>query len=168
MKDYITGIKPIYTKNTITIFSKEKQSDTKKIKFKMASNQNIKKFLLSEYLPFEYQVSKNFKHSKKISTNQINRKTKRKFVVERTIDLHGLTKAEAFETILRFFINCQSKNIRRVLVITGGSCQRNSIIRLSFSKWIDKYFQKYISMYTSAKPLHGGEGAFYVTLKINK
>lgn len=165
MKDYITGIKPIYTKNTITIFSKEKQSNSRKLQSKMAPNQNVKKFLLSEPLLTEYQVSRNSKYDKKISTNQINRKAKRKFVIERTIDLHGLTKTEAFEATLKFFINCQSKNIRRVLVITGGSNQRNSVIRLSFSKWIDEYFQKYISMYTSAKSLHGGEGAFYVTLR---
>ena len=165
MKDYVMGIKPFYMKNTITIFSKEKQSNTRKLQHKITPNKNIKKFLLSESLLSEYQLSQNYENSKRISTNQINRKTKRKFVIEKTIDLHGLTKAGAFEAILEFFINCQSRNIRRVLVITGGSNQRNSVIRLSFSKWIDEYFHQYISMYTTAKPLHGGEGAFYVTLK---
>lgn len=168
MKDYVTGIQPINIKNIITISSKEKQSRIRKAHAKTKTSHNVQEILLSERSVSEYQIHKDFEESKKISSTNPSRKAKRSFVIERTIDLHGLMKAEALETLLRFFENCQSQNIRKVLVITGGSAQRNSVIRSSFTRWIVEYFQKYVSSYGVARTQHGGEGAFYVMLKISK
>jgi DNA-nicking Smr family endonuclease len=95
----------------------------------------------------------------------MKRKIHRNFSIEKTIDLHGLKKDEAFERLLHFFGKCQLENVKRVMVITGGNPMKKSIIRSSFQKWVKESFGNYIVSCSQAKIQHGGQGAFYLILK---
>ena len=95
----------------------------------------------------------------------ISRKQKRKFEYEKTIDLHGYTKEEAFMALIRFFNSSQREGIRKVLVITGGNNMRETTLRKHFQIWIREKFGNYVTSCTPANIWHGGQGAFYLTLK---
>lgn len=95
----------------------------------------------------------------------ISRKQKRHFSSEKTIDLHGYTREQAFLALIRFFSSCQREGVRKALVITGGNNMRETTLRKSFQVWVREKFGNYISSCTCANIWHGGEGAFYVILK---
>ena len=103
--------------------------------------------------------------SQKSYLTQISRKQKRHFSGEKTIDLHGYTKDQAFLALIRFFNSCQREGVKKALVITGGNNMRETTLRKSFQIWVRENFGNYVSSCTSANIWHGGEGAFYVTIK---
>lgn len=145
MKDLITGVKLFVAKNTTIHFQKTKP-------FR-------ERFKNERATPIE-------KHTF-IASNLSNfgRKEKRNFKIERTVDLHGLTKDNAFKTLINFFSKCQKNGIRNVLVITGGNSLRNSVLRASFQKWVRNDFGHFVFKCTVSEIYHGGEGAFYVVIK---
>lgn len=113
-------------------------------------------------------VEKNSTHefvSQKSHLTQISRKQKRHFSSEKTIDLHGYTRDQAFLVLIRFFNFCQREGVKKALVITGGNNMRETTLRKSFQIWVRENFGNYVSSCTSANIWHGGEGAFYVTIK---
>ncbi|MDR2723625.1 MAG: Smr/MutS family protein [Holosporaceae bacterium] len=142
MKDYIPSVKHLNIKNA-TI-------DMRKIKHRTAE-----KF---------QKLDRNF-CPKESKLQPMSRKFFRNFVPERTIDLHGLTQHEAFEQLSHFFINCQSKNVKRVLVVTGGNTLKRTVIRSSFQDWVAASFGNYVISCSLANIWHGGQGAFYLLLK---
>ena len=103
--------------------------------------------------------------SQKSCLAQISRKQKRHFSSEKTIDLHGHTRDQAFLALIRFFNSCQREGVRKALVITGGNNMRTTTLRKSFQIWVREKFGNYVSSCTCANIWHGGEGAFYVVLK---
>jgi DNA-nicking Smr family endonuclease len=143
MKDYIGDVKRLVVKNTA-------QEMRKSNKCMQKSHHN------TEFLGVSLKESQ---------LHPMKRKVHRKFSTERTIDLHGLTQNEAFGKLLIFFERCQSENIKRVTVITGGNAMKKSILRSSFQKWIKESFGNYIVSCSQAKIWHGGQGAFYLILK---
>jgi DNA-nicking Smr family endonuclease len=103
--------------------------------------------------------------AEKSRLHPIGRKLRKKFDVEKTLDLHGLTREEAFDALVGFFERCCSENVRRVVVITGGSAIRQSTLRSLFLKWIAESFGNYVVSCSEAAMRHGGGGAFYLILK---
>ncbi|MDR2646229.1 MAG: Smr/MutS family protein [Holosporaceae bacterium] len=142
MKDYINSIEPLNARNTIIEERKVKYKTTEKFQ---SSDLNI---CLKGSQP-----------------QPMSRKFSRKFTHERIIDLHGLTQNEAFESLLNFFIRCQSENVKRVIVITGGNAMKKSVIRSAFPRWVTESFGNYVVSCSQAKTRHGGQGAFYLLLK---
>jgi DNA-nicking Smr family endonuclease len=143
MKDYITVIQPLKIRNTTIVAGKIKPESRQKI-----PNSEFSSICLKES-----------------QLNPMGRKFHRHFTAQRTIDLHGLTQNKAFERLLNFFIQCQSENVKKVIVITGGNAMKKSVIRLSFQKWIRESFGNYVISCSQAKIRHGGQGAFYLVLK---
>lgn len=167
MKDYIKDIQPFHVKNVTIVFHKEKANYNNSLFKKNQNNNIIEKILLKETAVSEFQLQKDIQLSQKILSNQLNRKSKRKFIPERKIDLHGLTKKEALEVLAKVLIQFQSENVKNVLIITGGNSSRNTKIRSSFHRWMQEYFSSYVSSFSPAKISDGGDGAFYVTIKKN-
>ena len=65
-----------------------------------------------------------------------------------------------------FAAQCQARGLRAVLVITGQGRLGGGIIRASFAEWMQSpALRGVVSGFTSAHRRHGGDGAFYVTLK---
>ncbi len=145
MKDLITDVKPLTIKNATISLRKQKPA--------------IRLFIEKNLPPIErYSFVKS-------QLSNFNRKEKRTFCPERTFDLHGLTRKEAFQSLIRFFVNCQQNGVRKVLIITGGHALRNSTIRASFQKWINESFGNFVVKCSVSQIPHGGEGAFYVVLR---
>lgn len=143
MEDLVRGVKPLRMKR-IKVFLKKVNC----VKREVSVNE-----------PFTPQ--KSFLQS-------MNRKKRRSFVYERSIDLHGFSRNRAFLLLLDFFVSCQNEGIRQALVITGGNALRNTVLRKSFRLWVMEDFGGFVASCTPANVEHGGEGAFYVLLKRKK
>ena len=144
MKDLITGVKLFNVRNPTINIKKQKPPS---------------KFFVNEKITIERHI---FTESRLIN---FSRKEKRHFMPEKTVDLHGLTRDEAFERLLLFFMQCQKSGVRKALVITGGNNLRNSTLRAAFQKWIRDDFGNFVIKCTVSEIFHGGEGAFYVLIK---
>lgn len=142
MKNYLKDVKPLTVVHTTIT--------RKKI--------NINKKLITKR-PEQIFISKESK------LTSMSRKQKRKFEYEKNIDLHGYTREKAFIALLRFFNSCQREKIRKVLVITGGNNMRETTLRKYFQIWVREKFGNYVTSCISANIWHGGQGAFYLTLK---
>ena len=142
MKDYFKDVTPLVVKHRV-VSCKKSNRDKEQVKEKHAR----------EFV------------SKESYLTPISRKQKRHFLSEKTIDLHGYTRDQAYLALIRFFNACQKDGVKKVLVINGGNNMRNTTLRKSFQIWVREKFGNYISSCTSANIRHGGEGAFYVVIK---
>ena len=125
--------------------------------------QSLRRAPLAQKIKYLLKNSPTYSDS---DVNSISRKSRRRFVVEKRVDLHGLTTIEAFNKLEQFFDLCQRENVRNVLVITGGNSVRNSVLRQLFQEWAASSLRNFIASYSSSQAKDGGEGAFYVKLKI--
>ena len=81
-------------------------------------------------------------------------------------DLHGFGRFEAEDQLRAFLLGSQARGLRAVLVITGQGRRGGGVIRASFEEWLHAAaLRGVVSGFSSAGRRHGGEGAFYVTLK---
>lgn len=86
--------------------------------------------------------------------------------IEARIDLHGFGRFEAEDQLRGFLTACQARGMRAVLVITGQGRMGGGVIRLAFAEWMQSpALRGVVSGFTVAHQRHGGNGAFYVTLK---
>ena len=83
-----------------------------------------------------------------------------------TLDLHGLTVEEAYQTLHRFLMVHQRENSKVITIITGkGSPQKEGLIHHEIQNWLDTPFFK--SKINEMRWLNGG-GALEIRLKRNK
>lgn len=86
--------------------------------------------------------------------------------IDARIDLHGFGRFEAEDQLRAFLLGSQARGLRAVLVITGQGRRGGGVIRASFEEWLHAAsLRGVVSGFSSAGRRHGGEGAFYVTLK---
>jgi DNA-nicking Smr family endonuclease len=86
--------------------------------------------------------------------------------IEARIDLHGFGRFEAEDQLRGFLTSCQARGMRAVLVITGQGRMGGGVIRSAFGEWMSSpALRGVVSGFTVAHQRHGGNGAFYVTLK---
>lgn len=93
---------------------------------------------------------------------------KKKWPIDKTIDLHGMTQSAAHDALARFVGAARKQGKRTLLVITGkGSrSQGGGVLRRLLPLWLaETPFAPYILAVTEARPEDGGTGAFYVRLK---
>lgn len=92
---------------------------------------------------------------------------------EAKLDLHGKTQAEAHEALRAFVRAAHARGLRRLLVITGkgggvtaGFGEKKGVLRQKLPFWLAQADLKPLVLgLESARPHHGGEGAFYVLLR---
>ena len=98
-----------------------------------------------------------------------------------TIDLHGYSLEDANKTIKKYINNCFSKNIKRLVVITGKGLRSHtqndpyvskdlSILRYSVPEFIKSNIDlmKLIKEIRIADQEEGGRGAFIIYFKKSK
>lgn len=84
--------------------------------------------------------------------------------IESRLDLHGMTRQEAFLTLQRFVLGAQQRRYDWILVITGkGEAQNPHTLRNLLPIWLEQLPQ--VTGYASAKQRDGGSGAFYVRIR---
>ena len=91
--------------------------------------------------------------------------------IDARIDLHGLTREEAFRRLARFLAESQMAGRRLVLVVTGKGRRAEDgmaagVIRREAPLWLARPPNAARVLDTApAQPRHGGEGALYVYLR---
>jgi DNA-nicking Smr family endonuclease len=89
--------------------------------------------------------------------------------IERRLDLHGHTHAEAHAALADFVVTAVAAGLRSVLVITGkGSAARlrQETLRDLVPRWLgEPRFRRHVIAFHPAAPRHGGAGALYVMLR---
>ena len=101
-----------------------------------------------------------------VEPNRKRRLSRERDPIEARIDLHGFGRFEAEDQLRGFLTACQARGMRAVLVITGQGRLGGGVIRASFAEWMHApALRTIVSGYTVAHQRHGGNGAFYVTLR---
>jgi DNA-nicking Smr family endonuclease len=99
--------------------------------------------------------------------HKIKRKLRRgQIPYQATLDLHGMTSAEASKTLAQFIASCQQQDLRCVLVIHGkgyGSEETKPVLKNMLNQWLRN--SPLVAGFCSATPKDGGTGAAYVLLK---
>ncbi len=94
--------------------------------------------------------------------NNLQRFQRGKVFIEGSLDLHGLTREEAFHELKFFIEKSQLQNKKVILIITGKS----GVLYKEVPRWFD--YEPFFSMIVTtkkAKQQDGGEGALYLLLK---
>lgn len=106
----------------------------------------------------------------------IDRRTARRFrrgelPIDAHLDLHGMTRERAHETLLRFLSEAVARGCRCVVVVTGKGQRgplepHTGVLKATLPRWLNEPGARAkILAFAPARPQHGGEGAFYVLLK---
>jgi len=107
----------------------------------------------------------------------IDRKTaerfrKGKYAIDAALDLHGLTRERAYHALSSFVQGQYAHGSRCLLVITGkglrgkGEAEERGVLRELLPRWLDEpALRPLILALESARPQHGGGGAYYLLLK---
>lgn len=90
-----------------------------------------------------------------------------KLPIEGRLDLHGLHQDAAQVALTRFITDSAASGRRMVLVITGrGSREGSGVLRDRLPQWLNQPpCRARVLAFTSARPEHGRDGAFYVLLR---
>jgi DNA-nicking Smr family endonuclease len=98
---------------------------------------------------------------------QVLRRLRRgEYRVQREIDLHGLTAAEAKEVLRRFLVNALEQQVRCVRIVHGKglrSGHRGPVLKNTVSAVLRR--SGAVLAFVSARPVDGGTGALYVLLE---
>jgi len=82
------------------------------------------------------------------------------------LDLHGLSRDQAYLRLVRFLTDAASAGHRHVLIITGKGARGGGVIRREFPGWITAPpLNGLVIAYCKAQPKDGGAGAWYVNLR---
>lgn len=101
---------------------------------------------------------------------------KGRLVPEATLDLHGMTQAEAYPELIGFVSRAATRGMRLVLVITGKGKSKNNeafyevsgVLRQNVPGWLaSPAIKPLILEVVQAHQKHGGGGAYYVYLRRN-
>jgi DNA-nicking Smr family endonuclease len=86
--------------------------------------------------------------------------------IEARFDLHGFGRFEAEDQLVQFLSISQARGLRAVLVITGQGRLGGGVIRASIVEWLQgARLRPVVAGWSTAHRRHGGEGAFYITLR---
>jgi len=86
--------------------------------------------------------------------------------IDRRIDLHGLTQAEAHAALDRFVRAAATAGSRMLLVITGKGSGSEATLRRLVPRWLSHgEHAARVLRAMPARPQHGGDGALYVLLR---
>ncbi|TQV79980.1 hypothetical protein FKG95_14240 [Denitrobaculum tricleocarpae] len=91
-----------------------------------------------------------------------------KMAIEATLDLHGMSQAQAHGALNRFIQRSEAAGLRCVLVITGKGIAKESggVLRNQVPNWLNEPGNRErIIAFNYAQQSHGGTGALYVLLK---
>jgi DNA-nicking Smr family endonuclease len=91
-----------------------------------------------------------------------------KLPIDARLDLHGRYQDAAQAELNAFISSCAATGCRTVLVITGKGSVREGggILRRRLPDWLNQSAcRPHVLAFATARPEHGGSGAFYVLLR---
>ena len=110
---------------------------------------------------------KNLSPLKQLSIREAARSFKPYGPIEATLDLHGLTKLDAYERVQHFIIGAKRAGKRHVTIITGkGRGGEMGILRANLPHWLNEpALRPLISAVAEARAEKGGAGVMHVLVK---
>ena len=105
-------------------------------------------------------------HRPQIQPQVLRRLRRGEYRVQREIDLHGLTVAEAKNALRLFLMNALEQHVRCVRIIHGKglrSGHRGPVLKNAVSAVLRR--SGAVLAFVSARPVDGGTGALYVLLE---
>lgn len=88
------------------------------------------------------------------------------YPIDRTLDLHGLGRQEAYVCLQRAVMQGVLDGQRLLLVITGKGRGGDGVLRRALPQWLQEDgLRPYLLAFDRARPQDGGGGAWYVLLK---
>lgn len=101
-----------------------------------------------------------------VAVNQDKKVRRGRVDIGQKIDLHDLTRDQAFPALARRLTRAQAAGVRCVLVVTGKGPNLEGVLRKSLPGWLmDPHIRPLVASFSEAHIKHGGSGAFYVFLK---
>ena len=88
------------------------------------------------------------------------------WVVEETLDLHGMNRLEAASSVAQFLRYCALRRVRCARIVHGkglGSLNREPVLKGKLRKWLA--LRDEVLAYCQAPATQGGSGALLVLLK---
>jgi len=101
-----------------------------------------------------------------LATSTLRKLRRGHWLIQRVLDLHGLTVAEAHPVVVAFLNNCRRDDARCVRIIHGkglGSRNREPVLKRKVASWLMQRDE--ILAYCQARRTEGGGGAVVVLLK---
>lgn len=101
-----------------------------------------------------------------LTAREANRSFK-PYPIDATLDLHGLSKLEAYDRVQAFLVHQHAAGRRHVVIITGkGRGGEAGVLRSHLPHWLNEMaLRSRISAFAHAKPEKGGAGVLHVLLK---
>jgi DNA-nicking Smr family endonuclease len=106
-------------------------------------------------------------HRSQIPAAILRRLRRGDYRVQREIDLHGMTVAEAKLALREFLVSALEQNVRCVRIVHGKglrSGHRGPVLKAAVSAVLRRTGA--VLAYVSARPVDGGTGAVYVLLAV--
>lgn len=101
-----------------------------------------------------------------LDVNQDKKVRRGRVDVGMTIDLHDLTRDQAYPALISGLVRASNRNMRCVIVVTGKGARLEGVLRRSLPGWLaTDPIRPLIASYAQAHIRHGGSGAWYVFLK---
>lgn len=91
--------------------------------------------------------------------------------IDGVADLHGMSREKAHHAVSHFIQAHYSRGSRCLLVITGkgtrnGQAERSGVLREALPAWLaEPALRPLVLAFDSARPRHGGAGAYYILLR---
>ena len=104
-------------------------------------------------------------HRPQIQATVLRRLRRGEYRVEREIDLHGLTVAEAKQELRSFLIRALEQHVRCVRIVHGKGLRsgpRGPVLKAAVNAVLRRTGA--VLAFVSARPVDGGTGAVYVLL----
>ena len=104
---------------------------------------------------------------KPLGANRLRQLKKGVILVDRQLDLHGLTRDEALEALPRFLRNARVHGEKAVLVITGKGINSpgEPVLQQAVAAWMREAGKEFVLEFAPAPREMGGSGAFVVFLR---
>jgi DNA-nicking Smr family endonuclease len=84
-----------------------------------------------------------------------------------TLDLHGHTQHSARAALIRFLHAMAARGARTVIVVTGAGRSGQGVLKQRLPEWLAQgELRQIVSGFAQAHRAHGGDGAFYVFLRV--
>lgn len=128
--------------------------------------------LVAGRTPFELTETEEYVEGARIGLDRrlVARLRRGEFALQGHLDLHRMTREQAFAALSEFVVGAAQQGRRCVLVIHGrgrGSSAGRAVLKQASAQWLSRgRLARWVLAFTSARPCDGGTGASYVLLKI--
>jgi len=104
---------------------------------------------------------------KSLTPRDAKRVFKSACAIEVTLDLHGLSKLDAYARVQQFVMRAHCSGRRHVAIITGkGRLGEAGVLRSNLPHWLNEpALRPFIAAFAHARAEKGGEGVTHVLLK---